>query len=310
MDNLTIWDCAAMANDVYKNEGNPAWKRIMQKSAGDNGFFGAAYKQGDNVVIGVRGTQEAQDVLDDLFMAPNIPGDRAGAALKKLVDDYVKGHSFAKGGGDSLGFLANWIFSRVGVQHATKKWGNQIPPTQAMIARSFSMQVYNYCKANKLRLRCFVGHSLGGALAQYLSEQTGVGGALDIQEGIPAVAFNSPNMGKIQGMSKNAGGGILIVNARLDPLSFLTREVGNESHAASPKHEWRNIDIGTFEPPPRYMPNEQHTTEEYQKFRNWLLRAMKFYHSIDNMQDYLSKEEPGHLTVSYFFPYAYRAFGA
>ncbi|MCB1023551.1 MAG: hypothetical protein KDB79_04120 [Acidobacteria bacterium] len=305
MGNISIKECAVIANDVYFNYNKIAstWTRFHQKTGGDDGFFGAAYSRGSDVVVGIRGTQEGQDILDDMGMAPNLNGEIAGAAMKKMILDYVAGYPDSKTGAETFGFIAKWIFSKKAVRHATSNWGNQVPENQALLGRSFLMQVNNYCLSNRKRLRCIVGHSLGGAISQYLSEQTGYGGLTGIKSRIPAVAFNSPNMGTLSGMHKGSGA-ILIINARLDPLSYLTREVGNVSHAMDKAHEISNVDVGKpKDPPPPVIPNVSIEESNLKAFKNWLPGALLHYHSMDSMQAALSTGDLGKSLLSTHFPF-------
>lgn len=305
-DYLFIWHCAAMSNDVYYDNPTGNWTRIpgLQKKAGDDGFFGSAYNDGDqNVVLAVRGTQEQQDAFDDVNMAPVVNGDQAKKIIGKLVEEYIKGYSYAQAAPHRVGNLAKLIFDRNIVRTKLTIWGGQVPPTQALMARAFAQQVSNYCKAKNLKLRCFTGHSLGGALAQYLSEQTGDGGETHISENIPAVVFNSPNMGNLNGMRKGKGGGILVINARLDPLSNLTRLVGNKSHAMDKDHEFSEIDVGRPSPPPRFM--EPATPNELESFLGWFFSALGHYHSMPNMVSSMLNGAPGNRSLSSFFPKAY-----
>jgi hypothetical protein len=76
-------------------------------------------------------------------------------------------------------------------------------------------------------LRCAVGHSLGGAIAQCPAE---IGGA-DRVPRIPAASINGPCMGTIQGMRLQNSAGILTLNSAYDPLSQITGMAGNKSHA-------------------------------------------------------------------------------
>ncbi|MEZ5345340.1 MAG: hypothetical protein R2681_07275 [Pyrinomonadaceae bacterium] len=304
MSIITIAECATIANDVYfdYNKLATTWQRFHQKTGGDNGFFGAAYQRGKDVVVGVRGTQEAQDVIDDMSMAPNITGETAGAAMKKMISEYVAGYPQSSQGAETMGFLAKWVFSKKAVRHAISNWGNQVPESQALLARSLLIQTYSYCLSNGLKLRCITGHSLGGAISQYLSEQTGYGGLTKIKSRIPAVAFNSPNMGTLSGMNKGSGA-ILIINARLDPLSYLTREVGNVSHAMDRNHEISNVDVGSPGPPPPVYANVSVAESNLKAFKDWLLPALKHYHSMDSMEKALSGNDLGRKNLGSFFPF-------
>lgn len=293
----TILACALLANDVYgvKN-GAPGWQREAQLNASDDGFFGAAYSNGDNMIVAIRGTQEGRDVMDDANMVPVISADMAEVAMRNWVMEYCRGTP-AMSAGRNLEFLAKLVFSKIG--KVAKKWGNRIPPYQARLGYTFAKQAYRVCKLKNLKLRCFTGHSLGGALAQYLSEQTGDGGLTEIPKKIPAVAFNAPNMGTIDGMRKGSGGGILCVNSRLDPLSLSTKLAGNESHAVNEKY-YIPVETWAMDPPPK-LPDPP-TPKEQGEFNSWFLKAAGRYHSMDNLYLALMSKYPGNMHLRDFFP--------
>jgi hypothetical protein len=296
----TILACALLANDVYANTGKaPGFTRIHQYAATDDGFFGAAYQWGETVVVSLRGTQEMQDAIDDLNMIPGINGNAADLAMQKLVIEYCKGTRVEMAAIQNTGAFAKYLFSRAGVQKGVEKWGNRIPPNQARNAYTFAKQVKNLCQKEKLNIRCFTGHSLGGALAQYLSEQTGDGGLTTIEKNVPAVAFNSPSMGTIAGMRKGMGGGILCVNSRLDPLSLATKLAGNESHAKGPDYYIR-VETWMMDPPPPMSPTP--TPNEQGAFNGWFVKAAGRYHSMDNLYMALMSKFPGNTKLKHFFP--------
>lgn len=295
----TILACALFANDVYSNTNKaPGWTRVAQSSAADNGFFGAAYGYNGSVIVALRGTQEMQDVVDDLNMIPGIDGTVAERVMRKMAIEYCKGTPAQLTAVQNIGAFGKFLFTRAGVRKGVEKWGNRIPPNQARNACTFAKQVNSLCKTKGLKIRCFTGHSLGGALAQYLSEQTGDGGLTEIKEKIPAVAFNSPSMGTISGMRKGMGGGILCVNARLDPLSLATKLAGNDTHASDENH-YIHVETWKMDAPPQIP--AQPTAKEQGAFNAWFLKAAGRYHSMDNLYLALCSNYPGNERLSSFF---------
>lgn len=284
----TVLECAELSADVYYASGSVGkWTRFGNHTFSDDGFYGASYRETGtaNVIVAVRGTQESQDAKDDAYMAPIITGTRAEHAMMKMVTRYLRGRR-SPGALNNMPQLAQKIMGARVARKTAENHGNQIPPVQAATGIRFMNNVLETCKKEKLDIQAITGHSLGGGLTQYLSEQTGTGGLIRNSPPIPGVAFNSPFMGSMKGMHYKSGGGILIVNCSLDPLSFLTQHVGNSSHAT----------LGTvvLEPVPYAKPAPElppkPTIPEFKKFVAWLLPAMKHYHSMDEMVKLVRKQ--------------------
>lgn len=299
----TILTCAMLAQHVYSNLPTIGdWERKAMVDDQQEGFYGAGFfntHDKDGVIVAVRGTNSQQDGIDDLSMVPGISGNKADHAMRKLIVEYCKGspaHAVIQHANDAAG-ITSLIFDVKGSSRM-KDWGNRIPEAQAKHACSLAQRVYRFCQENNVKIKCFTGHSLGGALAQYLSEQTG-GGATQIPEKIPAVAFNSPNMGTIAGMRKGNGGGILCVNSRLDPLSLATQLAGNESHA---KNEDYYILVNTLAATPAPKVSNPLTYQERANFFKWLGDAALCYHGMSNLYTALCTKYPGSKLLSSFFP--------
>lgn len=308
MSNWTVQinNCAYIANAVYNKPHQKTfqWKMIPSLQEGNprnkfssrDGFYGAAYEFDNEVIIAIRGTSDFKDAWHDSYMAPYIPKDRAYGAMRKLVAEYCTAnpnpHDLFKTDKNFEDLIAKQVAEMFEGLKAGGIAKNKVPPEQIKPALLLTRRVVNYCIANNKKILCFVGHSLGGAMAQYLSEQTGENTMY--KRKIGAVAFNSPYMGSMEGMKPGKGGGILYVNAKLDPLSFLTREVGNVSHAftkTSP-NEYKLAYASSVEPYPGSL--------DYPKFSGWLLKCMGYYHGMDNLIELLVSRRVGQLNVKNF----------
>jgi hypothetical protein len=290
---ISIRELAWLSAQVYFDSSAPnGWRRIASDGAGNEqgGFYGAAYQKAGYVVVAFRGTSDRSDAWHDSFMAPNIEPAQAKGAMLGLMDAYgvPKGHSGAMNAAQAM----HNVFSQA-------RFGNVVPLYQTLPARQFVRRVREICATEKLILRCFTGHSLGGAIAQYAAENTGTGGACQIPVCIPAVAFNSPNMGSMRNMRKGNGGGIVIVNARLDPLSLATRLAGNCSHATSSRHEF-SLDTEPYGVKPPSLPSTP-TQDQFVSFLSWLGAAAGHYHSITGLARFLERNDPGGMMLSGFF---------
>ena len=216
----SILDCAILSEDVYNRSEN-----TLARSAGWTrrdpvnwafGFAAGRYDRpppGDETVVAFRGTDidpDWDDILSDAMMVPTADPGQAAAALRELLEAYGVAHEghFA---------VAPEMFDRVmqssPARLAVRRYANRIPPEQVQAA-------LQYFDATTPRPSTVVGHSLGGALAKIVSQERGV----------PAVAFNSPYMGALGGVSPTTSGVQISVNADRDPLSFATRAIGNLPH--------------------------------------------------------------------------------
>ncbi len=79
----TLSEYALMSSDVYKSSGFGigAWQEEAVSAPASSGFFGVAYKNGNDIVISYRGTQGAADMLTDL-------GLFTGNPVRQMKDAY------------------------------------------------------------------------------------------------------------------------------------------------------------------------------------------------------------------------------
>ena len=293
----SVLTCAIMARDVYDTVSFPGWRpAVAPVKAPDGGFYGEALTNGrDGVIVVIRGTADGTDAIDDMSMIPHISASHAEHAIQKLIIEYCKGYPrhYASKGGTYVVSLVKAIFE-IKNNTSMASWANKIPEDQTKFALVLAQRAYAYCQQNRQKLLCFTGHSLGGALAQFLSEQTGPGGTAKIPVPVPCIAFNSPCMGTISGMRKGFGGRILSVNARLDPLSLATNLAGNATHSGEKDY----VLVETLAAPAPPQISDPPGMLEKKDFAKWIGVAAKCYHSMDNLTMALMKQHPGKLLVS------------
>jgi hypothetical protein len=230
---ITLNDCAELASGVYKNlDRVGAWHRIRglvlttgSSNFDDSGYLSAPYLSGRDVILAFRGTHNQQSGKDDGFMAPIT----SLAIAKKVSSHFFRlytGKDSSKESSDAFGTLV-WAALQANNWHKSD-WGtNMLPDGYILAAQHAIREAYDWCYKNHYGLRCFVGHSLGGALAQFAAEQ----GGKPRTPRVPAVSINGPSMGKIKGMRQNNSAGIMTLNSAYDPLSKITALAGNSSHA-------------------------------------------------------------------------------
>ncbi|CAN5342004.1 hypothetical protein BH11PSE2_BH11PSE2_06750 [soil metagenome] len=242
---VTLQDCANLATGVYEDVSNAyGWKQISHQGFGDGpgGFFGAAYRRDMDVIIALRGTSDTTDIIDDASMAPfKTPAEARNFGVQ-FVRFYTKTNE-AEARQIASVMEAAWkakILER-GKMLILGERLNNVPSSQTTELDKFLFRLGGEMLGYNLRIRAFVGHSLGGALAQAASENYSRGpfmintltGSRTVMKriSIPAVAFNGPYMGTMEGMHKGHGPGILCVNTAHDPLSVATSMARNETHA-------------------------------------------------------------------------------
>lgn len=304
---VTLWDCAAVANAAYKDKGSVAgWTQIQHRGLGDSagGFFGSAYRRDYDILIALRGTSDTQDIIDDASMVPFKTAAEAKIFGTKFVQEYTKKNQKEA---EVVAHALEIAFKYKIIERA--KWLlfserlNQLPPSQATELDKFLYELVNKNLGYNFRIRAFVGHSLGGALAQAASENYSFGRfTLDTLTGsrmvdkriaIPAVAFNSPYMGTISGMQRDHGPGILCVNAALDPLSVATRVAGNESHA-------KFIEVVQTPGIPNSVP-PAHYHGEIGPFKYWFLKQLGHFHGMSLLHEAMTNGI-GRKKLSMYFP--------
>lgn len=298
----SILTTAIFARDIYSdNLDFPGWKRaVAPVAAPDGGFYGEAFTNGkDAVICAIRGTADLTDGLDDLSMFPHITGNQAEHAMQKLIIEYCRGfpkHYATKGG--QIPILLTKKVAEIKANTRMSTWANKVPEDQAKFGIVLAQRAYQYCVENKQRIICFTGHSLGGALAQFLAEHTGEGGRIGIKPKVPAVAFNAPCMGSLGGMRRGYGGPILSVNSRLDPLSLATKLVGNATHSSEKFY----VLVETKPPLPPPQVSDPPSIRQRTDFAEWFLGAALEYHGMANLVNALMSRYPGKELLSSFFP--------
>jgi hypothetical protein len=212
----TVNDCAVLADDVYSREHNElansaGWQRLDAQNW-SHGFAAGTYQRGEERVIAYRGTDtdDSEDIFgSNALMVPLMQAGAARGGLESLFREYgVEGNA--------LSFVAPRLIESV-VQYPPARlfirgWLNRVP---GQLNRA--LEYFDECDP---RPRFITGHSLGGALAQLVAQRRSV----------PAIAFNSPFMGTLEGAIHATSMLIAQINSRGDPLSLTTQNVGNLPH--------------------------------------------------------------------------------
>ena len=301
----SIHDCAILAQDVYDRTGNAQamdarWVRRDPQNWG-NGFAGGTYSKGADVVISLRGTEtdDSRDLISDAMMVPLARPGAARATLDHLLHNYhVSGPNLLA---SAVPPLVEALMQNGTMRDLIRTSANQVPGEQVQRA----LQYFDRCSP---RPTMVTGHSLGGALAQVVSQQRNV----------PCVAFNSPHMGDL-GASAGADGGrvegmipmtsqtLLQVNANLDPLSVATAAVGNLTHGRvitvviPPFHEAptrHTVDVplwaSLLAPTAAYLYDTYQTVSGELSFHRELIQhlgdAMLYGHSMANLCAAIARE--------------------
>lgn len=218
---INAYELAVMAEDCYNLIGgsvaaqfwnDAGWVREagVAKDA-NSGFAAVRYWKNGVAVIAYRGTSDPTDAVADANMTPLLREGVANHALEKLLQAYGVGDrrtSVRIATEFSAGVLESSL-----TQKAVGKWGNRVPAGQTREALSF----YDATFPKPVMV---VGHSLGGALAKTVGDNRKV----------VSVGFNSPYMGGMQGVFQHSSMLETSIDTVGDPLSLLTREVGNLPH--------------------------------------------------------------------------------
>jgi hypothetical protein len=232
-----------------------------------------------DVVVAYRGTADLKDILDDAMMSPVKSGAGAAEFGRKLILSYLGER--AGWTPDALSEVLRSVYSRRATQSILQKYANQIPQDHGNPALSLALNARDYASKNKYRLRCFVGHSLGGALAQFVSEQTGSNGRAGMGP-LPGVSFNGPCMGNIAGMRRREGGGIVFAHHFLDPLSRATNLAGNGFHGKEHEIACPAYPGGIPPEAPQNQTPEQ-TGKALKALMAWMGEAFLYFHSMDTV---------------------------
>ena len=279
----TLQDCATLAFDVYDRTGNQTaqtagWTRVDGQNWGP-GFAAGHYRKQSDVVVAFRGTDtdDSRDILSDAAMVPLLRRGAAQDALQALARQYnlEDQTTIARVAGRIIDVIAQ----TEPVSDAIERYANQVPTDQFR-------QALAYFDGIRPRPQFVTGHSLGGALAQLVSQQRSV----------TALAFNSPSMGTIQGAVPATSMLIAQVNARGDPLSLATQSVGNLPHGRvltidiqpySAPPQFRRRQLGWMDlmmPVPAMLQREWSAhTEHYREIVSYLGGAMLHHHSMKNL---------------------------
>ncbi len=285
----TLKELGALAEDVYSREDNSLARGVgYSRSDPQNwaeGFAAGTYTKRDETVVAFRGTDmdDLDDLINDAMMVPVLEEGSVRRALESLTRDYDVGDDFVMG--RILPRMAERVTGSTGARIAVGQFANRVPDQINMALAYFDRQ--------DPRPSFVTGHSLGGALAQLVGQRRGV----------PTVAFNSPNLGTIAGAAPVTSVGILLFNARLDPLSLVTREVGNPPHGRV-----ISVDVKGFQRPPRRRQREfnwrdllmplparigqrlRRESEHYAALTVYLGQAMLHYHGMGTLNTVLSKD--------------------
>jgi len=219
---ISALDCAVLAEDVYNRVDNNlaqshGWRRLDGQNWAD-GFAAGVYEKNNQRVVAFRGTDDFADAISDARMVPSASLARVASVTPRVLNEYgLSDRVELVVGAVMLSQILNHRYTR----RAIRVLANQTPPEQTRLATAYRRSI-------SPGPDFVTGHSLGGALAKTIS----------LREGIPCVAFNSPFMGDLRGVPPVSSEQVTSINARLDPLSLATGQVGNLSHG-------RNIYVHT-----------------------------------------------------------------
>lgn len=200
-------ELAKLAENVYDEEGAPTgWVRESSRN-GSDGFFGAVYQRRSDGLrcLALRGSDDWLDwvfanpqmlpatVRDELVAFLQSPGNLAISPLRMLQGHILKKFTGRLPQGQSRQALEMF--------HANR---------ELMLSHSASTPAARPIEA-------VTGHSLGGALAASVGQQTGA----------VTVTFNAPKIGLLAGTVPMTSAAIVHVHSQKDIVSTATRAAGS-----------------------------------------------------------------------------------
>lgn len=200
-------ELARLAENVYDEGGAPdGWIRESSRN-GSDGFFGAVYQRRSDGLrcLALRGSDDWMDwVFANPQMLPMAVRDELVAYLESPQNLMVS----------PLGLLQGQIISR---------FTGRLPQSQSRQAlemfhanREVSSS-RSACTPAARPIEVVTGHSLGGALAASVGQQTGTA----------TITFNAPKVGLLAGAVPMTSAGIIHVNSHKDIVSTATGAAGS-----------------------------------------------------------------------------------
>jgi hypothetical protein len=200
-------ELARLAENVYDEGGAPdGWSRESSRN-GSDGFSGAVYQRRSDGLrcLTLRGSD---DWMDWVFANPQM---LPASVRDELVAHLESPRNLAV---SPLGLLQGHILSR---------FTGRLPQSQSRQAldmfnanREVS-QSRSACTPASRPIEVVTGHSLGGALAASVGQQTGTA----------TITFNAPKIGLLAGAVPMTSSGIAHVNSHKDIVSTATRAAGS-----------------------------------------------------------------------------------
>jgi hypothetical protein len=283
---------AILSEDVYCNDDTSTlasslgWRRLDGQCWAE-GFSAGIYQRGSDTILAYRGTDDMDDVLSDMAMVPDASAVTIGQTIAGVLQRFnVEGHGW-------LPEVVEAICRTDVVRRSIRTYANQVPTEQRR-------QALAYFNGSSVPINYVTGHSLGGGLAQMIG----------LERHVPAIGFNSPNIGGLRRGVPMSSTQVLQVNARLDPVSSATRDIGNLAHGRVVEIDLPPLDRGPPRLPQRrsigwwalvapVIEAVQRTREaadwlEYwDDLRTYLVASMLHYHGMGNLRRRLRSHAAG-----------------